>query len=154
MKKTRKRRPKYDPSNPKSPALRERAMMMVKDRECGCTLRALAAHYGVSVSLAWSITKGVRVLFNRRPPAKQSYYKPRPERAIRFFELRQQAYQLRAQGFSYREIEERTGLSDSTAYKYCRRVLIRELQGRAWLSRKGRPKAWKKSFLKGDMHHG
>ena len=144
MKRKRQKIDRY--REPKSPELRDRNAMMVRDRIMGATLRALAAGYGLSLTHVRRIVAGVPILISR--PKRPRKSRARPERSMRFFQLRSRARDLRKRGYSYREIAERLGISHGCAYNAARMVRITRLEGRAWLSHEeGRPRSWKRELL-------
>lgn len=144
---TKKRSAKTtDLPEPKDPGRRTRNELIQKDRMFGATFERLAAAYGLSKTHVFRIAGGVPIFVTRpRPPPKS---RKRPERAMHFARLRAQARELRKRGFSYRQIEEQTGLSRAAAYAAARLVKITGLEGRAWLSHEsGRPRAWMRELL-------
>lgn len=131
---------------PKSPELRDRNAMMVRDRMMGASLRALASGYGLSLTHVRRIVAGVPILKSR--PKRPRKSRARPERWFRFFQLRSRARDLRKRGYSYRQIAAMLGVSRSFAFDVARMVRITSLEGRAWLSHaEGRPRFWKRELL-------
>lgn len=139
----RKRKPKPE-REAVSPALRARNQQMRGLRTLGADIAELATRYGLSKSRVHQIVAGVDVLIPRPKPTPKS--RRRPERAEKFRQLRTIAVDLRKRGYSYRQIALQVGVGVSTAYNWTNRVLVRSLEGSAWLDRTGRPKAWRKSL--------
>jgi DNA invertase Pin-like site-specific DNA recombinase len=132
--------------HPKSPELQARNQMIVGSRMMGATITALATGYGLSRSHVHRIVAGVPILLSR--PKRPRKSRARPERWLRFFQLRSRARDLRKRGYSYREISDRLGISHGCAYNAARMVKIAELRGRAWLSHEeGRPRSWQRELL-------
>lgn len=142
----RKRRKIDRNREPKSPELRARNQMIVGSRMMGATITALATEYRLSRSHVHRIVAGVPVLISR--PKRPRKSRARPERWLRFFQLRSQARDLRKRGYSYRQIAAMLGISHGCAYNAARMVRITRLEGRAWLSHEeGRPRSWKRELL-------
>lgn len=136
LKLTRRRRPP-------DPTIQARNEDIIRARMFGASLRKIARAYGLSLSHVQRITAGVLVIITT--PKRPRKSRKRPERQQCYFELRQQAYTLRKRGFSYRQIAKAVGCSHGFAHLVAKPVKITKLEGNAWLSREGRPKAWVKS---------
>lgn len=132
--------------HPLSPELQARNQMIVGSRMMGATIVALATGYGLSRRHIHRIVAGVPIL--RSVPKRPRKSRRRPERWLRFFELRSQARDLRKRGYSYHQIAAMLGISHGCAFNAARMVKIAHLEGRAWLSHEeGRPRAWKRELL-------
>lgn len=141
----RRKRDRY--REPKSPELRSRDRMIVGSRMMGATITALAVGSGLSRTHVHRIVAGVPVLQPRRRPRRKS--RARPDRWLRFFDLKCRARDLRKLGYSYSEIADQLGISRGCAFNAARMVKVfAELRGRAWLSHEqGRSRAWKRELL-------
>lgn len=142
----RKRRKIDRYREPKSPELRARNQMIVGSRMMGATLRTLATGYELSLTHVHRIVAGVPILISR--PKRPRKSRARPERWLRFFQLRSRARDLRKRGYSYHQIAAMLGISHGCAFNAAHMVKIARLEGRAWLSHEeGRPRSWKRELL-------
>lgn len=132
-----------------TPALRLRHTDMCALRRVGVPVPVIARRYGISAGHARKLLAGVHSHVPQRKPAKEPGKTAQEAalRAARWLERtarRQEALRLRSLGYSTWQIAERTGLSQRHVWRITRRVLIRELQGRARLpERQGRPAMWR-----------
>jgi hypothetical protein len=148
---TRAKRPKYYES--KDPDLIYRDKQIISSRMRGATITGLANGTGLSRTHVHRIVAGVPILQPR--PKRPRKSRERPDRWLRFFDLKCKARALRKLGYSYHEIADRLGISHGCAFNAARMVKVfTELRGRAWLSHKeGRPRAWKRELLSNPDRH-